>query len=92
MGKITKLLRENKEGIFIGGIVGFLAGNYFLPTFDLNVISQSFGVIDSIKPVSTTLIEFAKTKIMISSTIIGAIIGFIVDYNFKEGFIGRLLR
>lgn len=85
MAKLKKLLYENKEGILIGGIIAYLVWRFMLPaTFDFQAVVQSQGVIDMFKTAGTTTIEFAKTKVMWGMILIGAFLGFVIDYSMKE--------
>tara|TARA_Y100000310_G_scaffold25289_1_gene24195 strand:- start:1114 stop:1395 length:282 start_codon:yes stop_codon:yes gene_type:complete len=93
MVTIQKILNENKEGIIIGAIAGYVIGSFFLPeSVQLNVVADSFGIIDNLKQASTTALEFAKTKVVVATTIIGATLGFVIDNQMKEGFLRGLIK
>ncbi len=79
-----------KEGILIGGALGFIAGKWLLPNvFDLNSIAQAQSALDFIKPITTTIITFAKTKLIVATTLVGALAGAIIDDMVPEGFLKR---
>ena len=85
--KYLKRLWEIKEGLIIGGAIGFLIGKYILPTqFDLNSIAQTQSALDFIKPLTSNIIEFAKQKIIIATTLVGALAGGFVDAMLPENF------
>ena len=82
---IKKFLTENKEGIIIGGIVGYIIGKYFLQgTIDLSSVTETQGIIDIISGTTKSTIELAKTKIVLASTIIGSFIGAYIDSILPE--------
>lgn len=84
--KLMRFLKENKEGLIGGAIIGYVVGKFFIPSdFDFSVVAQSESIIDVAKSVGTTALEFAKTKVILATTIIGATLGAIVDSMFKEG-------
>lgn len=85
--EIKRFFFENKEGIVIGGVVGYILGKYFLQDyFDMSIMGQTFGIIDVVKGATASTIELAKTKIIWASTIIGAVIGMILDNALPEKF------
>jgi len=87
---LKKFLWENKEGIIIGGIIGYVVATRFLPSnFDISVVQQTQGVIDLVS--SGTPIEIAKTKVTWAFTIIGSAIGMVMDMNLKEGWYKKWL-
>ncbi len=87
MTKLLRFLKENVEGILIGGAVGFIFAKFFLPeTFDFSMVQQTFGLMDVIKGTTETTLEWAKTKVIVAFTIIGSGIGLIIDMNLKEGW------
>lgn len=88
---MLRFIKENKEGIIIGGIAGYVAGKYFLGDIDLASISQTQSIIDPLISAGKSAIEIAKTKVVIVTTIIGMGIGVIVDNQIKEGWLGRWL-
>lgn len=86
MNKILKRIYDTKEGLFFGALAGFLIGKYLLPyAFDLQAVASADSILNFVKTTGTSIIEFAKTKIIISSTICGALIGAFVDDYFPEG-------
>ena len=90
---IKDTLYEAKEGIIIGGLVGFLVYKFFLPeSINLTDISQTQSLVDIIKPATTSVIEFAKTKLFLGLIVIGATIGGLVDlYREKIPIVGEWL-
>ncbi len=86
MSELKSFLWRNKEGAIAGIIIGFIVGKFILPTyFDYSTIAQSYGVIDNLQTIGTTSIEWAKTKTVYLTTIIGGIIGMFVDEMIPEG-------
>ena len=91
--RIKQGLWENKEGIILGGLIGFLLGKFVLPTtFDLQAIAQANSVLDFVKAGTSNIIEFAKTKIIIASTIVGSLAGGIIDNMMPERFVMKRWR
>lgn len=93
--EIFKFFKRNKEGILIGGIIGFIIGKFFLEGFvDLNIIaSNTNSFLDVLNTAKSGTIELARTKIIWASSIFGAMIGAFVDESLPEGWLlGRLLR
>lgn len=83
----------NKEGILIGGLVGFIFAKFFLPeTFDFSMVQQTFGLMDVLKGAGTTTLEWAKTKVVWALTIFGAGFGLMIDNELKEGWWRKWLR
>ncbi len=84
--ELTNFLKNNIQGILIGAGIGFIVGKFILPTyFDYSTIAQSYGVIDTLQNVGTASIEWAKTKTIYLTTILGAVIGMFVDEMIPEG-------
>jgi uncharacterized membrane protein YqgA involved in biofilm formation len=83
---LTNFIKLNIQGILIGAGIGFIVGKFILPTyFDYSTIAQSYGVIDNLQTIGTTSLEWAKTKTIYITTIIGAVIGMFVDEYIPEG-------
>ena len=81
----SKYIYPNKEGMIIGGVIGYFIGKYFLVNLiDLPSINQTQGVLDFIMATKTSAIELAKTKLAIASSIIGASVGGYIDYQIPE--------
>ena len=77
---LKQFWKNYKEGLIIGAISGYIVGRFFLPTdFDFSVIAQTSSIIDVLQGAGTTALEFAKTKVILTFTIIGAVLGTIVD-------------
>ena len=90
---LTQFLKENKEGLIIGAVVGFVIGKWLLPSsFDLTPVAESQGIIDTFKSAGTTAIEFARTKIIWATTLLGTAVGGLIDSLFKEGYLMNKLR
>lgn len=88
--KLKRFVWNNKEGILIGGLVGYLFSRFFLPDYiNLNTIIQTQGLIDIIT--SSSGIELAERKIRVAFTVIGATIGMVIDMNLKEGWYRKWL-
>lgn len=86
MVKIFKLLKQNKEGIIIGAIIGWVVGKFFLPSdFDFSIVAQSQSIFDPLIESGKDTIELAKTKVTFATTLIGAGIGFVLDFFTTEG-------
>ena len=91
MVDIKRIIRQNKEGIIIGAIVGYLFGKFFLNDIDVSSIIQTQSVIDSLISAGKSSVELAKSKVVLATTLLGAVMGFIVDSQLKEGFFRRWL-
>lgn len=90
---LKKIFWENKEGILLGAIAGYLIGRFMIPAdFNFSVVAQSNSILDTFKSASTSAIEFAKTKVIWGTTIIGASLGGIIDSQLKEGFLKKFKR
>ncbi len=77
---IKDTLYEAKEGIIVGGVIGFLVYKFLLPdSISIETIAQTQSMVDVIKPAATSVIEFAKARLMLSIIIIGAMIGGVID-------------
>lgn len=86
MVKIIKILMENKEGIIIGGIIGYFLGkSVLLDMVDLSVIAQTQGIVDVVAGAGKSALELAKTKLIWASVAVGAVIGGYVDSLIPEG-------
>lgn len=78
---------ENKEGILVGALIGFIIAKFFFPQdIDITLIAQTQSIVDVFKSTGTTAIEFAKTKVMLGLIVISAFIGMILDSLLKEGW------
>ena len=85
MASVWENIKKNKEGIIIGGIIGWVVGKFFIPPgFDFSVIMQSQSLLDNFFSVGKTSIDIAKNKVIIATTIIGATLGYITDSLFPE--------
>ncbi len=93
MVKIIGLLRENKEGLILGAIAGWIVGKFIAPTFiDLSVLTQTQGILDPIISGGKSLVEIGKSKLTIMTTILGAGIGVVIDMLVPEGKFFRRRR
>lgn len=81
-----RFLRENKEGIIIGAIVGWAISRFVAPQFiDLSILTQTQGVLDPFISAGKSLTEIAKTKLTVILVVLGAGIGAAVDMAVPEG-------
>ncbi|MBI4029309.1 MAG: hypothetical protein HY376_03005 [Candidatus Blackburnbacteria bacterium] len=84
---------ENKEGAIIGGIAGYF---FIAPllTKDASALQnlEAVGLIDVFKSASTSAIDFARTKALWTGTLIGVVIGIIMDMVMAEGWLKKLLK
>lgn len=81
MVKIVQVLRQGSRGLIFGAIIGFIVGKFVAPTtVDLSVIVQSQAIFDPLISAGQTALEFARTKVVTASTLIGAAIGFVLDF------------
>lgn len=87
MNKLLNNLKMNKEGLILGLVFGYLIGKYFLPNYiDFSIVTNSMGIIDYLKGTTTKTLEIAKNNIIIASTIIGGLAGYIIDTKLPEGW------
>lgn len=89
---IQRFFWENKEGMIVGAIAGYLVYQFALPAdFNFSMVTSTFGLIDTLSSVATSTIELAKTKVMWAFIIIGAGIGTAIDMSLKEGWYKKWL-
>ena len=87
---IKKILWENKEGITLGAVVGYVMGRWFLPDIvDFSMVMQTEGIIDVVAGAGKSAMELAKTKIIWGSTFIGGLVGGYLDSLLPEGFLRK---
>lgn len=89
--KIKRKLIENKEGFFYGAIVGFLFW-LVVKTIGIDLTFMQFGIIDYFKPAYYSLQDFASTKLLIASIIVGSLLGAAIDNILPEHWIRRYFR
>ena len=85
-------MKENIQGILTGAAIGYLVYKFFVPqTTDFSIIQTSYGLIDGLVGVGIKgTVELAKTKLMWTYIILGALIGLLIDANNKEGFLRKV--
>ena len=81
---LQKIIWENKEGIIIGGVIGyFLSKSLFPSMVDFSVITQTQGMIDILA--SGSPLDIAQVKLSAVSSVLGSLIGGYVDSLIPEG-------
>ena len=91
--KFWQNVKESRQGMYIGFAAGALVGIFLLPN-DINLagMTQSYGVIDLVKPAGTAVLEWAKGKVIIGTIILGTAIGGLIDYFLPEGWLRKRRR
>ena len=84
--KWTKFIWEIKEGLILGALAGYVLGKYLFPNnvIDMNAVMQTQTVLDMMKSASQPAMEFAKDKLIIGCTIVGGLIGTVIDAMIPE--------
>ena len=70
---IQFLAKKNWKGILLGGVAGYLYANSI---GDVSFVFESASIID---PLIETTANFARNKVLIAGTFIGAMIGGFID-------------
>ena len=83
---IKSFLKENKEGMTIGAIVGAVAAYLWKSTgHDMTFVLETQGVVDSFLPSDPVILGFYKVLILF--IILGIAVGAIIDMNLREGWL-----
>lgn len=91
--QVQAFLWENKEGAIIGGIIGFVAGKWFLKSFGIDMsIFQEQGIIDTAISASKGTLEFAQQKAVWALTALGVFVGILGDMMLKEGWLKKVFK
>lgn len=77
-GRTLQAIKDGKEGLAIGSIVGGVIGFLAKDSVNIDLFSQSQGILDTIAAVEPT------TKMWMTMALIGAAIGFFIDLNMNE--------
>lgn len=94
MKKIINFIKKNKMGLIVGAVVGYLMGRFVFPMYmEYSVIANTNSILDPLKSAGTTLLDFAKTKVIIVSTLFGAFVGGLIDSRVnQEKWLRRLFK
>ena len=77
-GQIIQSLKQGKEGIVVGALVGGVLGFISKDFVSIDLFQQSQGLLDTLAAVEPT------TKLWVVMALIGAAIGFFLDVYRKE--------